>query len=94
MIPTTAASATTAPATAPAMAPPLTGVMLAGGEVVAGVVKIGDEVGNDDARGLVAGTLEEVEEVTEPACPKGVTSGVVVVRTVLLYPFAAAQPYP
>ena len=49
------------------MIPPLTGVMLAGGKVVAEVVKIGDEVGNDDVRGLVAGALEEMEEVIAPA---------------------------
>ena len=49
------------------MVPPLTAVMLAGGGTVAGVVKIGDEVDNDDARLLVAGTLMEAEEAVKLA---------------------------
>lgn len=88
MIPTSAASTRTEPATVPAIAPPLIRVVLAEG---------GD--GEGAAMIVVPGTglvsdVDSEDELADALWPKGVTPGVVVVRTVLLYPVTAAHPYP
>ena len=96
MIPTIAATARTEPATAPAIAPPLINFMSTPEEDVEGVAAAAVTVaGGAFVSEVVMLEDEELEiEVVDAACPKGVATGFVVVRTFLLYPAVAAQPYP
>lgn len=89
-MPTIAASAKAEPATAPAMAPPLMSLMFSGEAVADDRTCVDRKLGIEG----VDVVDDNSEEVVEAVCPNGVMPGVVVVSTVLLYPSAAAQPYP